>query len=153
VAAIVVGSLAGESVGFAIGHRFGPALRSSRLGRRIGERNWERAETYLARRGGVAVLLSRFLPVFHSLVPVTVGTSPMRYRTFLAWSAPACVVWALAYVSVGAAAAGGYRELSESLHLAGWIFLAVVVVFVIAAFLIRRALHRREERHMDAASE
>jgi len=55
VAVVIVGALCGESIGFAIGRWFGPKLRASRVGRRIGEKNWARAETYLAKRGGIAV--------------------------------------------------------------------------------------------------
>lgn len=148
VIALVLGALTGESIGFALGRHFGPAIRRSAVGRRIGERNWIRAENYLARRGGVAVFASRFLPVLHSLIPLTVGTSPMRYRTFLAWTAPACVLWSLAYVSVGAAAAGGYRELADRLHWAGYAFVAIIVVFAALVVVVKRIVHSREERHM-----
>lgn len=148
VVALVLGALTGESIGFALGRHFGPAIRRSVVGRRIGERNWIRAENYLARRGGVAVFASRFLPVLHSLIPLTVGTSPMRYRTFLAWTAPACVLWSLAYVSVGAAAAGGYRELADRLHWAGYAFVAIIVVFAALVVVVKRIVHSREERHM-----
>ena len=149
VLAVIVGALAGESIGFALGHHFGPFIRGSRLGRRIGEHNWIRAEIYLDRRGGVAVFISRFLPVLHSLIPVTVGASRMRYRTFMAWTVPASILWSLAYVSVGSAAAGGYRELSGQLHFAGYLFVGVIALFVLAVFLIKKWLHRRELRHMD----
>jgi len=146
--AVVAGALAGESLGFALGRYFGPRIRSSRLGRRIGERNWSRAERYLERRGGIAVFVSRFLPVLHSLIPITVGMSPMRYRRFLAWTAPACVVWATIYVSVGTFAAGGYRELSEKLHFAAYLFFAVIVLFVIVIVVAKKLIERREARHM-----
>ncbi|TFD60182.1 DedA family protein [Cryobacterium suzukii] len=149
VLAVIVGALAGESIGFALGHHFGPFIRSSRLGRRIGEHNWARAENYLERRGGLAVFISRFLPVLHSLIPLTVGMSRMRYGTFMAWTVPACVIWSLAYVSVGSAAAEGYRELSGRLHFAGYLFVGVIALFVLAVFLIKKWLHRRELRHMD----
>jgi membrane protein DedA with SNARE-associated domain len=148
VAALVVGALTGESVGFALGRFFGPKIRASAPGRRIGEANWVRAENYLARRGGIAVFVSRFLPVLHSLIPLTVGTSPMRYRTFLAWTTPACVLWALAYVSVGAAAAGSYRELADGLHQAGYVFVGIIAAFVVLVVVVKKVLHRREERHM-----
>lgn len=148
VVAVIVGALCGESIGFALGRHFGPLIRRSRLGRRIGEKNWVRAEVYLERRGGIAVFLSRFLPVLHSLIPLTVGMSRMRYRTFMAWTVPACIIWAFAYVSVGAAAAGGYRELSDRLHFAGYIFVGVIAGFVLLVFLVKKWLHRREERHM-----
>ena len=148
VAALVLGALTGESIGFALGRHFGPAIRRSRLGRRLGEANWVRAENYLARRGGIAVFVSRFLPVLHSLIPLTVGTSPMRYRTFLAWTTPACLLWATAYVSVGAAAAGSYRELADQLHGAGYVFVGIVVAFAVVVLLVKRLVHRREEKHM-----
>ena len=140
--AVVSGSLAGETVGFVIGRLFGPRLRASRLGRRIGERHVLRAERWLDRRGGVAILLSRFLPVMHALIPVTVGASHYPYRRFLAWTAPACVVWAAIYVSVGQAAGSSYRALAEELHFAGWLVLGGVVVFFLVAWLGKKLLHR-----------
>ncbi len=149
VLAVIAGALTGESFGFALGRYFGPYIRRSRLGRRIGEKHWASAENYLDRRGGIAVFLSRFLPVLHSLIPLTVGMSHMRYRTFMAWTIPACVIWALAYVSIGSAAAGGYRELSGRLHFAGYLFVAAIALFVLLAFLGKKWLHRREASHME----
>ncbi|MDO9591490.1 MAG: VTT domain-containing protein, partial [Microcella sp.] len=67
---VIVGALTGASLGFAIGRFFGPRLRASWLGARIGEKNWQRAENFLDRRGGIAVFVSRFLPVLHSLTPL-----------------------------------------------------------------------------------
>lgn len=146
--AVIVGALGGESVGFALGHYFGPKIRTSRLGRWIGESHWIRAENYLDRRGGIAVFISRFLPILHSLIPLTVGMSTMHYRKFIAWTAPACIVWALAYVSVGWAAAGSYRHLSARLHFAGYIFVAIILVFIVLVVVVKRLIERREARHM-----
>lgn len=148
IVVVVGGALIGESIGFWLGRWLGPRIRFSRLGRRIGEDHWARAELYLRRRGGPAVFLSRFLPVLHSLVPLTVGMSGFGYRRFLAWTAPACVIWSVAYVSAGAAAAGTYRELSDSLHSAGYIFVGTIVVFLAVAFLLKRIIIAREARHM-----
>lgn len=149
VLAVILGALAGESIGFYLGRRFGPWIRRSWLGRRIGEHNWARAERYLARRGGIAVFLSRFIPVLHSVIPLTVGMSGMRYRTFLTWTVPACVLWTFAYVSVGSAAAEGYRSVSERLHFAGYIFVAAIGAFALVVLLVKRWLKRREARFMD----
>ena len=147
--AVVLGSLAGESIGFWLGRYFGPRIRRSRLGQRVGEKNWIRAETYLERRGGIAVAISRFLPVFHSLVPLVVGSSAMRYRTFIAWTVPACAIWAVTYISVGAFAAESYRQLEGQLRWAGLIFVGIIVVALVLIFVLRKALERREARHMD----
>jgi len=144
--AVIIGSLAGESVGYAIGAWFGDRLRASRLGQRIGEHHWLRAERWLNRRGGVAIFISRFLPVLHALVPVTVGASDVPYRRFFAWTAPACTLWALIYVSVGTAAGSSYRALSGTLHFASWILLGAFVVFLLAIALGKRLLRRFERR-------
>ena len=155
VLVVIAGAIGGESVGFALGRYFGPKIRASRLGRKIGEHNWVRAENYLQRRGGIAVFVSRFLPVLHSLIPLTVGMSTMTYRKFMAWTIPACVIWSTAYVTVGSVAAGTFRELSEKLHFAGYLFVGVIVVFLVAVLIVKKVLHRSEERHMtaDVASE
>lgn len=150
VLAVIIGALIGESIGFVLGRWLGPHIRSSWLGRRIGEKNWVRAENYLARRGGIAIFLSRFLPVLHSLVPLTVGMSEYPYRRFLAWTAPACVIWATAYVSVSSLAAGSFRELVDQVHFAGYIFVGVIALFLVLAFLGKKLLQRLESRHLEA---
>jgi membrane protein DedA with SNARE-associated domain len=147
-AAVVLGALIGESIGFALGRFLGPRIRASRLGRRIGEPNWLRSERYLKRRGGPAIFLSRFLPVLHSLVPLTVGMSGYSYRRFLAWTAPACVVWTTLYISVAAAAAGTYRELSDTIHYAGYIFVGVIIAFIVLVFIGKKIIERIERKHL-----
>ena len=146
--AVVIGALIGESIGFWIGRWLGPRIRASRLGARIGEKNWARSERYLQRRGGPAIFLSRFLPVLHSLVPLTVGMSGYSYRRFLAWTAPACILWTTLYVSVAAAAAGTYRELADTVHFAGYIFVGVIVLFIVLVFVGKKVIERIERRHL-----
>ena len=151
--AVVLGALAGESIGFWLGRLLGPRIRDSRLGRKIGRKNWDRSERYLQRRGGPAIFLSRFLPVLHSLVPLTVGMSEFSYRRFLAWTAPACVLWATLYISVSALAAGTYRELADRLHFAGYIFVAIIVLFFVAVFVAKKLIERSERRHLDMSED
>ncbi|MFS0854261.1 DedA family protein [Microbacterium sp. 179-I 3D4 NHS] len=150
VIAVVIGALIGESIGFFLGRWLGPRIRVSWLGRRIGERNWVRAERYLQRRGGIAIFLSRFLPVLHSLVPLTVGMSAYSYRRFLAWTAPACVLWAAAYVSVTSLAAGTFRQLVDQVHYAGYIFVGIIAAFLLLVLIGKKVLQRIEHRHLDA---
>lgn len=146
---VIVGALAGASLGFAIGRFFGPRLRASRLGRRIGEKNWRRAENFLDHRGGIAVFISRFVPVLHSLTPLVVGMSTLRYRTFMLWLTPACILWAFAYVTVGSAAAEGYRSIAEQLDYAALIFVGVIAGFWLLVFAVKKLLDRYVARFAD----
>lgn len=147
--AVILGALTGESIGFALGRLFGPRLRASRLGRRIGERWWVRAENYLDRRGGIAVFISRFLPVLHSLIPISVGMSTMSYRKFMTWTVPASTIWSFAYVSVGTFAAGSFNALLDRLHYAGYIFVGIVAFFILVTVIAKKLIERAESRHMD----
>jgi membrane protein DedA with SNARE-associated domain len=146
---VIVGALTGASLGFAIGRFFGPRLRASRLGRRIGEKNWRRAESFLDHRGGIAVFISRFVPVLHSLTPLVVGMSGLRYRTFMLWLTPACILWAFAYVTVGSAAAEGYRSIAEQLDYAALIFVGVIAGFWLLVFAVKKLLDRYVGRFAD----
>ena len=142
VVAVVVGALLGSSFGFWIGRIFGPKLRGSWLGVRIGEDRWRKADRFVKKRGGIAVFISRFLPVFHSVVPLTAGMSVMRYRTFMSWLAPASIIWAFLYVSIGSGAAETYRGLKDTLDQAGWIFIGIVVISLLLLFIIKQLLNR-----------
>ena len=151
LAVVVVATLAGQSVGFALGRWLGPRIRRSRPGRWLGASNWDRAAALVERRGGVAVFVSRFLPVLHALMPVTVGMSTMPYRRFLAWASPAAFVWASAYVSAGTFAGAAFRELVLSgLHWAGYAFVGLVAVFVLAVWLAKRRITRSADATIDA---
>lgn len=148
VVALVIGSLCGESIGFFLGRWVGPKLRHSKLGQRLGERNWQAAERYLGQRGGVAVFLSRFLPVLHSLIPLTAGMARMRYRVFLAWTSAASLVWAIILVSIGAGAAAGYDRLAGQIKGAGYIVAAIVAALLVVLWLLKRTFLKKEHRHL-----
>ncbi len=142
VVAVVLGALAGSSFGFWIGRIFGPKLRSSWLGTRVGEDRWRTADRFVKKRGGVAVFISRFLPVLHSVVPLTAGMTVMPYRTFIAWLTPASIIWAFLYVSIGAGAAETYRDLQDSFDQAGWIFIGIFGVGLLFITLLKKFLNR-----------
>jgi membrane protein DedA with SNARE-associated domain len=149
VVAIVVGALVGESIGFRLGRIFGPKLRARWLGQKIGDARWEKADRFVKRRGGIAVFISRFLPVFHSVVPLTAGMTPMPYRTFMAWTTPACIIWAFLYVSIGSGAAETFRGLEETVSWAGWIFIGIfaisITLLAVGKNLLQRYSHIDEE--------
>ena len=143
---VVLGSLIGESVGFWIGRVFGPRIRASKLGQRIGETNWMVADEFVETRGGWAIAVSRFLPVLHSLVPVTAGMTRMRYRTFIRWTVGACTVWAAAYVALGWWAHDTYDRYLSNLKSGGYIFAGLVVVILVLVSLGKKRLEGTAER-------
>lgn len=149
VVAVVVGALVGESLGFWLGRYFGPKLRQSWVGQRVGEERWKKADRFIKRRGGIAVFISRFLPVFHSVVPLAAGMTAMPYRMFMAWTTPACIIWAFLYISIGSGAAQTYRELYETVDFAGWLFIGIIVIGILALAIAKKVLNHFAHHHDD----
>jgi membrane protein DedA with SNARE-associated domain len=144
--AVLLGSLLGETIGFFLGRFFGPRIRNSKLGKRLGEKNWELADRFVERRGGIAVAISRFLPVLHSLVPVVAGMTSMRYRVFISWTVAACAVWASAYVSIGYLARSAYEQVAGQLKWGGLAFVAIILIFMIIVHFGKQKLEIAAEK-------
>jgi len=140
--AVLIGSLIGESIGFGIGRFFGPKLRVSKLGKKIGEENWAAADRLVEKRGGWAVFISRFLPVLHSVVPAVAGMTTMPYRVFISWTFAACTIWATLYVGVGFLARASYEQLEENLKLASFVGIGILLLFLVFIALSKRLLVR-----------
>lgn len=138
--AVLIGSLIGETIGFTIGRFFGPKLRHSKLGKKIGEENWIAADKLVAQRGGWAVFISRFLPVLHSVVPAVAGMTKMPYRIFIAWTFAACAFWASLYVGVGYAARASYEQLEDNLKIASFVGIGILLLFLLFVALSKKIL-------------
>lgn len=142
---VLVGSLLGETGGFFIGRFFGERIRNSWLGQKLGEKNWRLADSFVETRGGIAVAISRFLPVLHSLVPVTAGMTRMRYRVFISWTAVACLIWASAYVTLGWLAHTSYDQIASRLKYGSFIFIGVVIVVATVFSLLKKRLEAKAQ--------
>jgi membrane protein DedA with SNARE-associated domain len=130
----IAGAVIGDSVGFWIGRRFGRRLRSSRLGRKVGEERWERARAYLRDRGGRAVFFGRFAGFLRTLVPPVAGQADMPYRRFVAFNSPAAALWAIVFISLGVLAGSSWRTVEAWSGRASafvGILIATVLVFVV----------------------
>jgi undecaprenyl-diphosphatase len=107
--AACAGAVIGDSIGYEVGRHFGSRLRTGRLGRRIGEKRWDRAHEYVRRRGGRAVFFGRFVGVLRALVPAIAGSAGIPYGRFLVFNAAGGVIWATAFVLLGYAAGSSYQ--------------------------------------------
>jgi membrane protein DedA with SNARE-associated domain len=135
------GAVAGDGLGFALGRRLGPRLRTGRLGRLVGERRWQRAEAFLARSGGRAVVAARFVGLVRPLAPPLAGLSGLPYRRFAPASALGAVLWSILLVALGTAAGSSARAVADDLGRIGWgvVAIGIPVALVVAAGRRRRA--------------
>ncbi|MFI9590120.1 DedA family protein [Nonomuraea sp. NPDC052265] len=133
----VLACLLGATGGHWLGRRYGPRLRRSRLGRRVGEERWTRAEQIL-RRSGWALALAYFLPMVHTLTPAVAGAVGMPYRRFMPWALLGSTAWVSTYIVLGAVAGQvARRDAGLLLPVAG----AAVVAMLAITAVVRRVLN------------
>jgi membrane protein DedA with SNARE-associated domain len=139
---VVAAAIIGDSVGYQIGARYGTRLLSVRVLQRRRDQ-LESAEAFLARRGGLAVFLARFVAFLRAVMPFLAGAALMPYRRFLAYNATGGVVWGVGNVLLGYLAANSYAALEKT---ADRVVAILVAVFVIAALIAWRIRARRRDR-------
>jgi membrane protein DedA with SNARE-associated domain/membrane-associated phospholipid phosphatase len=139
LAAGIGGAVAGDSVGYLVGRRYGRQLLEGTLGRFVNHRHFDRAQGYLAERGGKAVFLGRFTAALRVLVPGLAGMSRMRYLTFAGYNVAGGVAWGTMVVLLGYLGGSSWRHVE---HLASRIGLGALAALVAAfgcGYLLRRS--------------
>lgn len=139
----IVAAIAGDSVGYEFGRKFGPPLRRGRLGEWVGKPRWTAVDGFLHRHGGKAVFLARLTAVLRALMPSMAGMSGMRYRTFLLWNALGGAIWGAGCILLGWAFASALHTIESYLTWAPLIAMAVLIVIAVVVHQRRRASERR----------
>jgi membrane protein DedA with SNARE-associated domain/membrane-associated phospholipid phosphatase len=127
--AAVAGAIVGDSVGYEVGKRWGRRMLHGTIGRVVRHEHLDRAEHYLADRGGRAVFLGRFTAALRVLIPGVAGMSRMRYRTFVLYNAAGGALWAVGFVLAGYLAGTSWRQVE---HIAGRASLVLLLLAAIA---------------------
>lgn len=151
MAVAVVCAILGDSVGYAVGKHIGPGLRTSRVGSRIGDHQWAKADAFLERHGGKAVFLGRFTALLRALIPGMAGMSAMRYRTFIPWNAAGGLVWGAGCVLLGFVFASALSTVEAYLTWAPLVVVALALGVWIAFKLRRRRRDAEEEEEEESA--
>jgi membrane protein DedA with SNARE-associated domain len=146
IAVGVAGALLGDTTGYLLGRRFGkPLICRWDWARRRLEPRIERAEDYFRERGGVAILLGRWIGAVRAVIALVAGTSGMPYRRFLPWDVAGAASWAAIVPTLGYVF--GQRIARTVDHYAAALSVAAVACLV-AWWLLRG----RKQRQRQAAA-
>ena len=122
-ALLVPMAIAGNSTGYAIGHKLGKALFARRSSRLFNHRHLVRTQLFYEQHGGKAVSIAQFLPIFRTFTPVVAGIASMRYRRFVAFNVVGAVCWILSMTTIGHTLG---RTIPGIEHHIEWVILIVI---------------------------
>ncbi|MDJ0346499.1 DedA family protein [Streptomyces sp. H10-C2] len=134
---VVLAAIAGDSVGYEVGHRFGPRILTTRPLRKH-QAHIASAQGLIRRRGPAAVFLGRFIAFFRAMMPALAGTSHMPYRRFLPFNALGGLAWGIGFTLLGYFAGSAYATIEAKVGRYVAIALAAVVIIALIVWHLRR---------------
>ena len=142
LAAAILGAIIGDSAGYLIGREWGRGILQGTIGklpiiRGHVDRNLDRAEEYLRRRGPSAVVLGRFTAGLRVMVPGLAGISRMRYWKFLVFNVIGGVAWATTFVLLGYFAGAAWHRVAGVASKVGLGLLALIVLGLLGTRIAR----------------
>jgi membrane protein DedA with SNARE-associated domain len=141
LAVVIAAAIVGDTVGYEIGKHVGTRVLKMQFLEKRRERIGH-AQQFLARRGGSAVFLGRWIAFFRAVMPALAGTARMPYGRFLAFNAAGGLAWGVTVVLVGYAAGASYAQVEKGLGRTAALVVVGVVVLAVVVWRVRR--HRAE---------
>ncbi len=146
VTVVILCAIVGDSVGYAIGERWGrKLLQLGPLRKR--QKGLDAALDQLNRRGPVAVFVARFSAFLRAVVPGLAGMSSMRYRVFLAANAIGGICWGILYCLLGYFVG---ERVEKATGIASDVVLGLILVLIVVLMVRHR---RREKEDIEGPSE
>jgi membrane-associated protein len=90
---LVPAAILGDSVGYAVGRKAGPALFKREDSLLFHKDHLLKARRFYEHHGAKTIVLARFVPIVRTFAPVVAGIGNMEYRTFLFYNVFGGLLW------------------------------------------------------------
>ncbi len=150
IGACLIGILFGDFLLFLAGRKWGrPVLRRAPLRWMIHPLKLLETEAWFKRRGGMTILISRFMPGTRLPAYVAAGLMGMSYAKFLVFFVVAALLWTPALVFLSYKLAGkALRLLEQYHHAAPWVFLGMAGLYLGVFKVLVPSLNWRGRREL-----
>jgi membrane-associated protein len=98
---LIAAAIVGDTVGYWIGRKAGPALFNRPRSRFFNPAHLRRAHDFYEKHGGKTIILARFMPIVRTFAPVVAGMGKMEYRRFLSFNVFGGILWVLSMTLIG----------------------------------------------------
>ncbi len=140
-------AILGDSLGYALGRRFGPKIFSREDSFFFNKSHVVRAHAFFEKYGGKTLILARFIPGIRGIVPTIAGIGAMTYGKFLSYNIVGALMWASGIPLLGYSLGNLIPDVDKYLLP---IILGIVVVSVLPSgiHLLRDRSARKKIREM-----
>jgi membrane-associated protein len=137
---LIAAAVIGDSVGYAIGARLGPALFTREKSLLFNPGHVERTREFYARYGARTIVIARFVPIIRTFAPVVAGVGRMEYRRFLMFNVAGGIGWVVSMTWAGYLLGSLIPNIGQYIHV------IVIVVIVLSCLPILFELQRARGR-------
>ena len=137
---LIIAAIAGDSVGYAIGRRVGPALFTREKSLLFNPAHVERTHRFYERHGGKTIVIARFVPIVRTFAPTVAGVGQMEYRRFVFYNVAGGVGWVVSMTCAGYLL-GQFPVVRSYLH----VVIAVVIILSLIPIAIELLRERRRQ--------
>lgn len=98
---VPLAAIAGDQVGYQIGHSAGPRIFAREDSRFFKRKYVDEAYSYFERYGARTIVIARFVPIVRTFTPVVAGVSKMDRRIFTVYNVIGGVAWSIGISMLG----------------------------------------------------
>ncbi len=138
ISLFVLATLAGYYVGYWFGRRFGHWIHNRQDSWIFKRKHISAAQEFYEKRGGLAIVIARFLPIVRTFAPVVGGMVEMNFKKFSFYNILGGIIWVASLTSLGFIL-GENAWVKENLE---WIILGLVAV--VTAPVISKMLFKKK---------
>jgi membrane-associated protein len=101
VAVLFIAAVLGNNVGYIFGKKIGPRLFTRPNSLLFRQENIQKAQDFYDKYGGKTIILSRFIPIVRTFVPLIAGIAKMEFKTFLLFNIIGGALWTAGVTYLG----------------------------------------------------
>ncbi len=134
------GSIAGISLSYEIGRRYGLTLLLKFHIPFFSEKKLELVRDWYRRFGKWVLIIGYFIPGIRHLTAFTAGVSGLRYRSFGMFAYTGALLWSASFVLLGKLVGGQWQAVSDEIQSNLLLGSGIVAFVLIAIAVLRRML-------------
>jgi len=138
---VVSAAVLGNIVNYTIGRFFGKQLFRNPDSKIFRRDYLDRAHSFYDKHGGVAIIMTRFIPIIRTFAPFVAGMSGMKYPKFIAYNIVGALLWVGIFLYAGYHF-GNIPSVRKNFTL---LILAILVVSVLPIFYEAWKAHKEKK--------